>query len=228
MTDYAIPLPAPVSLPVAGSAARFPVQRVFCVGRNYAAHAREMGGNPETEKPFFFIKPTTSVIHDGTVAYPPRTKDYHHEVELVVAIGRGGSFIPVEAALDCIYGYGVGLDLTRRDVQAELKKAGRSWEMGKCPDQGAPVSAIVPVRQCGHPSRGRIALTVNGEVRQEGDLADMILDVPHIIAELSTWFTLLPGDLILTGTPEGVGPLQRGDQLHASVAGVTELDLQVV
>lgn len=228
MTTYAIPPSQPVTLPVAGSDARFPVQRVFCVGRNYAAHAREMGGNPETEKPFFFIKPATSVLHDGTVAYPPRTSDYHHEVEMVVALGRGGSFIPVEAALDCVFGYGVGLDLTRRDVQAELKKAGRSWEMGKCPDQGAPVSAIVPVQRCGHPASGRIALTINGEVRQEGDLADMILDVPHIIAELSTWFTLLPGDLILTGTPEGVGPLQRGDQLHASVAGVTDMTLQVL
>ena len=208
-SSLAIPAFAAPTLPVADGNTQFPVRRVFCVGRNYAAHAREMGADPQAEPPFFFMKPATAVQHHGRIAYPTRTEDYHHEVELVVALSNGGRDIPVVAALDRVFGYGVGLDLTRRDVQAALKKSGKSWEMGKCADQSAPVSAITPVATCGHPASGAIRLTVNDRIVQQGDLADMILDVPHIIAELSTWFELMPGDLIFTGTPEGVGPLQR-------------------
>jgi len=226
--QLAIPAFEPPTLPVADSNALFPVRRVFCVGRNYAAHAREMGADPNAEPPFFFMKPATAVQHHGRVAYPNRTEDYHHEVELVVALSSGGRDIPVVAALDRVYGYGVGLDLTRRDIQTALKKAGKSWEMGKCADQSAPVSAIAPVAACGHPDKGAIRLSVNDKVVQQGDLADMILDVPHIIAELSTWFELMPGDLIFTGTPEGVGPLSRGDHLLAEVSGVARLELELV
>ncbi|MCP5255830.1 MAG: fumarylacetoacetate hydrolase family protein [Zoogloeaceae bacterium] len=227
-SSLAIPAFAAPTLPVADGNTQFPVRRVFCVGRNYAAHAREMGADPQAEPPFFFMKPATAVQHHGRIAYPTRTEDYHHEVELVVALSNGGRDIPVVAALDRVFGYGVGLDLTRRDVQAALKKSGKSWEMGKCADQSAPVSAITPVATCGHPASGAIRLTVNDRIVQQGDLADMILDVPHIIAELSTWFELMPGDLLFTGTPEGVGPLQRGDHLLAEVSGLARLELELV
>lgn len=223
----ALPDFLPPTLPVAGASGRFPVRRVFCVGRNYAAHAREMGADPNAEPPFFFMKPATAVIHDGTIRYPSLTCDYHHEVELVIALAGGGHDIAPEDALSCIYGYGVGLDLTRRDVQGDLKRAGKSWEMGKCADQSAPVSVLCPVSVCGHPSDGAITLDVDGRRVQSGQLADMILDVPHTIAELSRWFTLLPGDLIFTGTPEGVGPVSTGQQLLAEVTGVASLSLRI-
>lgn len=217
MSVYAITPPAPVTLPIRGSDAVFPVGRLFCVGRNYAAHAREMGAS-DREPPFFFMKPASAVLAGGgTLPYPPQTSDLHHEIELVVALGEGGS----------VFGYGVGLDLTRRDLQGEAKKAGKPWDMGKVFDHAAPVSALVPAAAVPSVDAGRIALSVNGELRQEGDLAEMIWTVPEIIAELSRFITLLPGDLIFTGTPAGVGPIQRGDRLDGMVAGVGALSITV-
>lgn len=217
MSVFAItPLP-PMILPVVGTDAVFPVGRLFCVGRNYAAHAREMGAS-DREPPFFFMKPASAVLPGGgTLPYPPQTSDLHHEVELVVALGDRGS----------IFAYGVGLDLTRRDLQGEAKKQGKPWDMGKVFDHAAPVSALVPATQVPDMTKGRIALTVNGEVRQEGDLSEMIWTVPEIIAELSRFITLLPGDLIFTGTPAGVGPVQRGDRLEGVVDGVGTLSVTV-
>lgn len=215
------------AVPVAGSAARFPVRRIYCVGRNYAEHAREMGGHPEREPPFFFMKPAEAVVTDGRMAYPPMTADLQHEVELVVALACGGRDIPAAEALDCVFGYAVGLDMTRRDVQAELKAKGRSWEMGKAFDQSAPISAIAPAARIGHPQRGAITLTVNSQPRQHGDLADMIWQVADIIARLSGYVTLQPGDLIFTGTPAGVGKVERGDRLEGAVEGVGELSVAI-
>ncbi len=218
LMSYAITPPTPVTLPVVGSDDVFPVGRLFCVGRNYAAHAREMGAS-DREPPFFFMKPASAVLPGGgTLPYPPQTNDLHHEIELVVALGEGGS----------VFGYGVGLDLTRRDVQGEAKKAGKPWDMGKVFDNAAPVSALVPAAAVPSVDAGRIALSVNGEVRQHGDLAEMIWTVPEIIAELSRFITLAPGDLIFTGTPAGVGPIQRGDRLEGMVAGVGSLLVTVV
>ena len=215
------------AVPVAGSAARFPVRRIYCVGRNYAEHAREMGGHPEREPPFFFMKPAEAVVTDGRMAYPPMTADLQHEVELVVALACGGRDIPAAEALDCVFGYAVGLDMTRRDVQAELKAKGRSWEMGKAFDQSAPISAIAPAARIGHPQRGAITLTVNSQPRQHGDLADMIWPVADIIARLSGYVTLLPGDLIFTGAPAGGGKVERGDRLEGAVEGVGELSVAI-
>ena len=220
------PWPQP-SVPVAGSESRFPVRRIYCVGRNYAEHAREMGGNPEREPPFFFMKPAEAILVGERMDYPPRTADLQHEIELVVALARGGRDIPAGAALDCVFGYAVGLDMTRRDLQAELKAKGRSWEMGKAFDQSAPVSPIVPAARCGHPRRGAIDLKVKSRSRQHGDLADMIWPVAEIIANLSGYVTLLPGDLIFTGTPAGVGPVQRGDLLEGEIEGVGRLELTI-
>ena len=220
------PWPQP-SVPVAGSEARFPVRRIYCVGRNYAEHAREMGGNPEREPPFFFMKPAEAILVGERMDYPPRTADLQHEIELVVALARGGRDIPAGAALDCVFGYAVGLDMTRRDLQAELKAKGRSWEMGKAFDQSAPISPIVPAARCGHPRRGAIDLKVKSRSRQHGDLADMIWPVAEIIANLSGYVTLLPGDLIFTGTPAGVGPVQRGDMLEGEIEGVGRLALTI-
>ena len=220
------PWPQP-SVPVAGSESRFPVRRIYCVGRNYAEHAREMGGNPEREPPFFFMKPAEAILVGERMDYPSRTADLQHEVELVVALARGGRDIPAGAALDCVFGYAVGLDMTRRDLQAELKAKGRSWEMGKAFDQSAPISPIVPAARCGHPRRGAIDLKVKSRSRQHGDLADMIWPVAEIIANLSGYVTLLPGDLIFTGTPAGVGPVQRGDLLEGEIEGVGRLELTI-
>lgn len=225
---YIMP-PAPVpSLPVAGSDARFPVRRIYCVGRNYADHAREMGHDPDREPPFFFQKPADALATDGQFPYPPATQDVHHEIELVVALAQGGADIPVERALEHVYGYAVGLDMTRRDLQGQAKKLGRPWEVGKAFDHSAPCSALHPASVSGHPTQGRIWLEVNGKLRQQGDLAELIWSVPETIACLSTLFTLAPGDLIFTGTPAGVGPVQRGDVLNGGVAGVGELRVQVV
>ena len=220
------PWPLP-SVPVAGSEARFPVRRIYCVGRNYAEHAREMGGNPEREPPFFFMKPAEAILVGERMDYPPRTADLQHEVELVVALARGGRDIPAETALDRVFGYAVGLDMTRRDVQAELKAKGRSWEMGKAFDQSAPISPIVPAARIGHPCRGAITLKVKSRSRQHGDLADMIWPVAEIIANLSGYVALLPGDLIFTGTPAGVGPVERGDRLEGEIEGVGRLELTI-
>jgi fumarylpyruvate hydrolase len=216
------------SVPIAGSADLLPVRRIFCVGRNYAEHAREMGMDPDREPPFFFTKPADAIVPGGgDVPYPTRTQNLHHEIELVVALARGGRGIAVDEARACIYGYGVGLDLTRRDLQAESRKQGKPWDTAKAFDHSAPLSAIVPAARIGHPARGRIELRVNGALRQQGDLADMIWNVPEIIAELSTLFELAPGDLIFTGTPAGVGPLVAGDTVLGSIAGVGELQIRV-
>ncbi len=225
---FVIPLPPAVSVPVEGTTARFPVRRVFCVGRNYAAHAREMGHDPDREPPFFFQKNAGDVVGPGEVPYPPHTNDLHHEVELVVAIGRGGKDIAIGAALGHIYGYAVGLDLTRRDVQAALKKAGRPWETAKAFPQSGPVGTIQPAADIGHPVRGRLTATVDGALRQDGDLGDMIWNVPEIIAHLSTWFELEAGDLIFTGTPAGVGELVRGNVVEGSIEGIGSLRVAIV
>jgi len=217
------PLP---SLPVAGGDARFPVGRIYCVGRNYAEHAREMGHDPDREPPFFFMKPANSIAPDGsTLSYPVQTKDVHHEIEMVVAIGKGGKDIPVEKALEHVWGYGVGLDMTRRDVQGEAKKMGRPWEMGKAFDESAPCSALKPASAIGHPAKGNIWLKVNGQVKQKGDLSQQIWNVQEQIAYLSSMITLQAGDLIFTGTPAGVGPVKAGDKLEGHVDGVGDLTI---
>ena len=228
-TSFVIPAPVIPSLPVVGDSKRFPVNRIYCVGRNYADHAREMGHDPDREPPFFFMKPATAIVTDGqAMAYPALSKDVHHELEMVVALGKGGTNIPVDQALDHVWGYGLGLDMTRRDLQGEAKKMGRPWDTGKAFDQSAPCSALVPVSQCGHLSKGRIYLTVNGQVKQDGDLAMMIWNVPETIAYLSTLFTLMPGDLIFSGTPAGVAAVQRGDVLEGHVEGLPVLHTKIV
>lgn len=228
MSDFVISAPATPSLAVAESSARFPIRRVFCVGRNYSEHAREMGHDPDREPPFFFMKPADAVVAaEGHVAYPPLTADLHHEVELVVAIGKGGTNIDASQALDHVWGYAAGLDLTRRDLQAQAKKMGRPWEWAKAFDASAPASTLLPVSRIGHPSRGAIWLDVNGEARQRGDLSDQIWAVPDVIAYLSQSVALQPGDLIFTGTPAGVGALQRGDVVTAGIDGVAVFSLTI-
>ena len=228
-TQYVIePVTLP-SLPVAGDTRRFAVNRIYCVGRNYADHAREMGHDPDREPPFFFMKPASAIVTDGAdMQYPSLSNDVHHEIEMVVAIGKGGANIAADKALGHVYGYGVGLDMTRRDLQGEAKKMGRPWDTGKAFDQSAPCSALVPVSQCGHPSQGSVRLMVNGEVRQEGDLNQLIWNVPDTIAYLSTLFTLQPGDLIFSGTPAGVGPIKKGDVLEGEVIGLPLLKTRIV
>lgn len=206
--DFVLPCPPQPSLPVAGQAARFPVRRIFCVGRNYAEHAREMGHDPEAEPPFFFTKPGDAIVqHGATIPFPPATADLHHEAELVVCMATGGADIPAEGALAHVYGYATGNDLTRRDLQALAKQARRPWDMGKAFDNSAVIGTVHPGRDV---PRGRIRCLVDGKVTQDADLAEMIWDVPHIIAFLSRMVTLAPGDLIMTGTPAGVGPVTRG------------------
>lgn len=216
--------PAPtVTIPVR-SGGLFPVRQIYCVGRNYAEHAREMGGDPEREPPFFFMKPAWSVVPSGAVlAYPPATSDLQPEVELVVALDAGGRNIPETEANDCILGYAVGLDMTRRDLQQAAKEHGRPWDLGKSFEGAAPIGALTPVAACGHLESGRIALQVNGAPRQSGDLDQMIWTVPQIITALSRMVGLYPGDLIFTGTPAGVGPVARGDRLEATIAGLEAL-----
>ena len=227
--DYVIPAPAIVSLAVEGSSARFPVNRIYCVGRNYAEHAREMGHDPNKEPPFFFMKPSTAIVTDGgDFPYPSLSKDVHHEMEMVVAIGKGGSNISSAKALEHVYGYGVGLDMTRRDLQGEAKKMGRPWDTGKAFDYSAPCSALVPAAKIGHPSTGEIVLEVNGEVRQKSDLSQLIWNVPDTIAFLSTLFELQPGDLIYSGTPAGVAAVKKGDVMTGRVAGVGSISVKVV
>ncbi len=222
--NYVIDIGPRPSLPVAGSDARFPVGRIYCVGRNYAEHAREMGHDPEREPPFFFMKAASSIVQShATIAYPAVSKDVHHEIEMVVAIGKGGKNIPVETALDHVWGYGVGLDMTRRDIQGEAKKLGRPWEMGKSFDESAPTSALRPAAEIGHPAKGAITLKVNGQVKQQGDLAMQIWSVPEQIAYLSILITLQPGDQIFSGTPAGVGPIKAGDKLEGHIDGVGDL-----
>jgi fumarylpyruvate hydrolase len=228
MTGYVITPPATPSVAVANSDQVFPLRRVFCVGRNYAAHAREMGADPSREAPSFFSKPADAVVPaSGTVPYPSATNDLHHEVELVVALKGGGTDIAPENALDLVWGYGVGLDLTRRDLQAAAKDGRLPWDMAKGFDASAPCSPLLPVSATGHPTAGRIWLEVNGELRQQGNLDEMIYPVAEVIAHLSRFVALAPGDLIFTGTPSGVGPLQRGDRLRGGVEGVTEFELAI-
>ena len=215
-------LPAP-EVAIAGGGA-FPVRRIVCVGRNYAEHAREMGGNPEREPPFFFSKPADALVPgEATIPFPARTANLHHEIELTVAIGKGGANIPVAEALSHVFGYGVGNDLTRRDLQAEAKAAGRPWDMAKGFDDSAVASPIVPATQIGHPVDARIWLSVNGAIRQDGNIADMIWSVPEVIAELSTYIRLQPGDLIYTGTPAGVGAIRPGDLVEGGVEGISTI-----
>jgi fumarylpyruvate hydrolase len=228
MSDYVITPPPAVTVPVAGGKL-FPVRRVFCVGRNYAAHAREMGNDPNREPPFFFTKPADALVTNGAdTRYPTATANLHHEMELVVAIGQGGKDISAAEALAHVYGYTAGLDLTRRDMQDEAKAMRRPWDMSKGFDASAPIGEIVPASQIGHPATGKIALNVNGASRQVGDLADQIWPVPDIIAALSKLVALAPGDLIFTGTPEGVAAVVRGDLLEGEIEGVGKVKTRLV
>lgn len=226
--SYVFPPHAVPHLPIRNSGSVFPVHRIYCVGRNYADHAIEMGHDPNREAPFFFQKnPDTLVLSGGVFPYPDKTSDVHHEMEMVVALKSGGKDIPVEKALDHVFGYAVGLDMTRRDLQAEAKKAGRPWEIGKAFEYSAPCSAIVPAAEIGHPAKGAVWLKVNGAEKQKGNLDQLIWKVPEMISYLSGLFTLRAGDLIFSGTPAGVGPVQRGDRLSGGVDGLATLDLHV-
>ena len=227
MTNYVIEPAQQVSLPVRGSDAVFPVRRIYCIGRNYADHAIEMGHDPDKEPPFFFQKNAENVDTSGEFPYPPQTSDVHFEMEMIVALKSGGVDIREEDALDHVFGYGLGLDMTRRDLQGEMKRQGRPWEIGKAFEQSAPCSAIAPAQRIGHPQTGAIRLSKNGALSQSGDLSQMIWKVPEIISELSRYFLLCPGDLIFTGTPSGVGPVQRGDELRGEIEGVGNLSLRV-
>ncbi len=227
MTDYVIEPPAIPALPVDGGKS-FPVRRVYCIGRNYAAHAVEMGHDPDREPPFFFQKNPNNLDPSGEFPYPPHTEDVHHEVELAVMLGSGGTNIPVETALDHVFGYALSLDMTRRDLQGQQKKMGRPWEIGKAVERSAPVGPVHPASRIGHPDTGIIRLEVNGEVRQEGDLAQMIWKVPEMISYLSEYFELAAGDVILSGTPSGVGPVVRGDTMVCKLDGFDDLVVKVV
>ncbi len=216
------------SVAIQDTAARFPVHRIYCVGRNYAEHAREMGSDPSREPPFFFSKPADAVVPNYTaVPYPSRTQNFHHEVELVVAVGKCGRNIAIANALDHVFGYGVGNDLTRRDLQKQAKDAGKPWDISKGFDRSAPIAAIRPVTAGGHVSHAAIWLKVNDELRQQANIADMIWSVPEIIAELSTLFELQPGDLIFTGTPAGVSALKVGDRVEAGIEGLESLSTTI-
>lgn len=229
MTQWIFEPPAQPSLPIRGTDQRFPVRRVYCVGRNYAAHTIEMGGDPDREVPFFFQKNPDNLLTDGAdFPYPDKSSDVHHEIEMIVALDKGGQNIPLKSALECVWGYGVALDMTRRDLQAQCKKAGRPWEIGKAFEKSAPSSELVAASEIGHPSDGAIWLKVNDEIRQQGDLNHMIWKVPEMIAYLSSLFALAAGDVILSGTPSGVGPVQRGDRLEGHVDGVGDLHCKVV
>lgn len=218
------------TIEVAGTDDRFPVSRIYCVGRNYAAHAREMGHDPDREAPFFFMKPADAILPSGEdFPYPPKSTNVHHEIELVVAIGKGGRDIAEAAALDHVYGYAVGIDMTRRDLQGAAKKAGRPWDVGKGFDKSAPCTKIHPASEIGHPDGATsIWLEINGESKQKSELDKLIWSIPEVIAYLSTLFELQPGDLIFSGTPAGVGPVERGDLVRGGVDGVDVLETKVV
>jgi fumarylpyruvate hydrolase len=225
--QYVIPQPAQASLAVAGTSKTFPVRRVWCVGRNYVEHIKEMGQD-EREPPFFFAKPADALVPDGsTIPYPPLTKDLHHEVELLVALKSGGRNIASEKTLDHVYGYGVSIDLTRRDLQIASRNIKRPWEIGKAFDASAPCGALRPASEIGHPSKGRIYLKVNGEVKQDGDLAQMIWNVPETISQLSQSVALAAGDVILTGTPAGVSALAPGHKIECEIEGVGRLTVTI-
>ncbi len=231
MSALVIDAPAVTSVPVAGGYGVFPVRRVYCVGRNYADHALEMGVDPRAEPPFFFCKPTDTVVSNASgpvaVPYPPETRNLHHEVELVVAIGKGGANIAADDAASHIWGHAVGIDMTRRDLQQAMRQGGKPWEIGKTFERCAPVGTIVPLADTGELTRGAIALTVNGERRQASDLSKLIWSTREIIATLSRLFTLMPGDLIFTGTPEGVGAVLDGDLLEATIEGLPGLQVRI-
>jgi fumarylpyruvate hydrolase len=225
---FIIDPPPQVSVAVRGSDSRFPVRRVYCVGRNYEAHAREMGKDPTREPPFMFQKPADAVIEGGSViAYPPQTGNFHHEIELVVAIARGGRNIGVDRANEHVFGYAVGIDLTRRDLQLAARDAGRPWEWGKAFDHSAPCAPIVRAAEIGHPSKGRIWLSVNGTVKQDADISQLIWSVPEVIAFVSASMALAPGDLIFTGTPAGVGPLVAGDAVTGGIDGIGDIGIRI-
>jgi fumarylpyruvate hydrolase len=231
--EFVVPVPPVPALAVVGTQAHFPVRRVYCVGRNYAAHAREMGGDPDREPPFFFTKPADAlqVVPNGETMvhpYPPKTRNYHFEVELVAALGQGGRDIPLDQALEHVFGYAVGLDMTRRDLQDEAKQLRRPWELAKGADLSGPIGPVHPADHIGHPSRGEISLTLDGEVKQRADLKDMIWSVAEQVSYLSGYFELFPGDLIFSGTPEGVGPVTRGQTMVGAVEGLGEIRLRVV
>ncbi|RZU00499.1 fumarylacetoacetate hydrolase family protein [Rivibacter subsaxonicus] len=226
----AVEAPPLHTLSVAGRDEKFPVNRVFCVGRNYAAHAREMGKDPDREPPFFFMKPASAVVDAASpvrLPYPPKTANYHHEIELVVAIARGGRDIPVERALEHVYGYAVGLDMTRRDLQLEARDKGRPWEFGKSFAQSAPIGALHRAQDIGHPRAAAITLTVNGQPRQRSDIDQLIWSVAEAIAVLSAYDALEPGDLIMTGTPEGVKAVVAGDAMRGAIAGLGEIEVRI-
>ncbi len=230
--EFIFPPPPCPSVAIAQDARRFPVRRIFCIALNYAAHAREMGKEPANggsgEPLVFFSKPADALVESGaTIPYPTLTHNLHHEIELVAALARGGADIPVEQALDCVFGYAAGIDLTRRDLQTAARNAGRPWDMSKGFDHSAPIGAIRPVSEIGHPTRGRIALSVNGVLRQAGELGDLIWSVPEIIAALSRNVALATGDLIFTGTPSGVGPLHPGDQAEGEVERVGSVAVSI-
>ena len=227
--NYCFAPPATPSLPISGSNERFPVRRIFCIGRNYAEHAREMGAKVELGTPMFFCKPNDALVSDGApVPYPSMTHELHHEVEMVVALAAGGSNVPPERATTLVFGYGVGLDLTRRDLQSQLKAKGHPWDIAKGFDHSAPVSALCRTTDAVPRGDTVLKLSVNGSARQQATLGEMMHSVAHIIAALSTLFELKPGDLIFTGTPAGVAALERGDQLHAEVAGIATLDTRII
>lgn len=227
-TEFVFAPPAQPSVAVAASDKRFPVRRIICVGRNYAAHAREMGKDPDREPPFFFMKPADAVVeNDATVPYPPETRNLHYEIELIVAIGTGGANIPVSQARDHIWGYGVGIDLTRRDLQQQAKDMGRPWDWGKGFDRSAPIAPLHPVSAVGHPDNARIWLAVNGTVKQDSNISELIWPVPDVIAICSRSMELKPGDLIMTGTPEGVGAVKSGDVMTGGVAGLGEIRITI-
>lgn len=228
--QLAIPAPALNTLAIQGRDERFPVNHIFCVGRNYAAHAREMGKDPDRDPPFFFMKPANAAVDAAaatSLPYPPRTANFHHEIELVAVLGKGGRDIPVAQALDHVYGYAVGLDMTRRDLQLEARDKGRPWEFGKSFAQSAPIGAVHRVADIGHVAQGAIAVTVNGQPRQASDVAKLIWSVAECIAFLSQYEALEPGDVIMTGTPEGVNAVVAGDVMVGSIAGLGQIQVGV-
>ena len=228
MTNYVIAKPPVVAIPVVGRDASFPVRRVYCIGRNYAAHAIEMGHDPDREPPFFFQKNPNNLDPSGEFPYPPHSSDVHHEMEMSVMLKSGGTNIPVEEALDHVYGYALSLDMTRRDLQGQMKKMGRPWEIGKAFERSAPVGPVHPASDVGHLDQGAVTLKVNGELRQEGDLNQMIWKVPEMISYLSEYFELAAGDVIMSGTPSGVGPVVKGDTMEMAVEGIGSMTVKVV
>ena len=228
MSEYVIEPSSFVGVPVAGLDAMFPVRRVYCIGRNYAAHAVEMGHDPDSEPPFFFQKNPNNLDPSGEFPYPPHSSDVHHETEMLVALKSGGVNIPLDQALDHVFGYGLSLDMTRRDLQGAQKKMGRPWEIGKAFERSGPCGPLHPVSAVGHLDQGRVELKVNGEIRQEGDLNQMIWKVPEMISYLSKYFELTAGDVIMSGTPAGVAAVEKGDVMVMSIEGLGSMEVKVV